>query len=327
MSTSQVLRFSTNDYPERDRTAACFDFFGRAVAGLVFETATDGPLLVEATVQSLEDLHLSSHSSTGLKVSLPPSMVSNDDLVLTSTSLGNWRSFQLGRETELGSNEAVLTSNADTGWQVQPGRRHGIAIRIPRARAMTRIPHFGAVLGHRIPADNNALMLLRGYLSTLRSGPPLSTPQLRMLVRDHIVDLIALVVGTSGDAHHAVMAGGGRAAVLQAMKSYIESNLDGSLSVERIAGVHRLSIRQVQRLFESDGTTLTEFVRDHRLLRAHRMLTSVSSAHRQISEIAFEVGFNDLSYFNRLFRRRFDASPGEVRAERLNSERTDGRPK
>ena len=37
----------------------------------------------------------------------------------------------------------------------------------------------------------------------------------------------------------------------------------------------------------------------------------------RISEIAYEVGFNDLSYFNRAFRRRFGHSPGEARKGRL----------
>jgi AraC-like DNA-binding protein len=33
----------------------------------------------------------------------------------------------------------------------------------------------------------------------------------------------------------------------------------------------------------------------------------------RISEIAYQVGFNDLSYFNRTFRRRFGPSPGAMR--------------
>ena len=32
-------------------------------------------------------------------------------------------------------------------------------------------------------------------------------------------------------------------------------------------------------------------------------------AERRISDIAFDCGFNDLSYFNRCFRRRFGLSP------------------
>ena len=37
--------------------------------------------------------------------------------------------------------------------------------------------------------------------------------------------------------------------------------------------------------------------------------------HRSISSIAFDLGFADLSYFNRTFRRRHEATPTEVRAQ------------
>jgi AraC-like DNA-binding protein len=66
-------------------------------------------------------------------------------------------------------------------------------------------------------------------------------------------------------------------------------------------------------LFERDGTTLTEFVRDQRLSRSRRILLNRQAQHLSISEIAYSVGFNDLSHFNRLFRRRFGCSPGEMR--------------
>jgi AraC-like DNA-binding protein len=33
-----------------------------------------------------------------------------------------------------------------------------------------------------------------------------------------------------------------------------------------------------------------------------------------VSSIAFDVGFGDLSYFNRTFKKRFGATPREVRA-------------
>jgi AraC-like DNA-binding protein len=43
------------------------------------------------------------------------------------------------------------------------------------------------------------------------------------------------------------------------------------------------------------------------------MLASPRFDHLRIGEIAYEVGFNDLSYFNRLFRRHFGMSPSEAR--------------
>ena len=45
--------------------------------------------------------------------------------------------------------------------------------------------------------------------------------------------------------------------------------------------------------------------------RAADLLARVSE--RRISDIAFDCGFNDLSYFNRAFRKRFGATPSELR--------------
>jgi len=51
-----------------------------------------------------------------------------------------------------------------------------------------------------------------------------------------------------------------------------------------------------------------------RLARAHRLLTDPRRTERTLTAIAFEVGFSDLSYFNRAFRRRFGATPSDARA-------------
>jgi AraC-like DNA-binding protein len=67
-------------------------------------------------------------------------------------------------------------------------------------------------------------------------------------------------------------------------------------------------------LFESDGTTFSRFLLDQRLARAHRMLNNPLPAERTISAIAYEAGFGDLSHFNRAFRRRYGATPSDIRA-------------
>ncbi|WP_094194055.1 helix-turn-helix transcriptional regulator [Bradyrhizobium viridifuturi] len=63
----------------------------------------------------------------------------------------------------------------------------------------------------------------------------------------------------------------------------------------------------------SDGTTFSEFVLDQRLARAHGLLVDPRRTGRSISTIAFEAGFGDLSYFNRAFRRRYNATPSDIR--------------
>jgi AraC-like DNA-binding protein len=66
-------------------------------------------------------------------------------------------------------------------------------------------------------------------------------------------------------------------------------------------------------LFERDGTTLTQFIRERRLARAYRMLTSPRFGHHRITDIALGCGFNDVSFFNRCFRARYGAAPSDIR--------------
>ena len=74
-----------------------------------------------------------------------------------------------------------------------------------------------------------------------------------------------------------------------------------------------MTVRYLHKLFESEGITYSEFVLGQRLARAHCLLTNPLHSRRAISTIAFELGFNDLSYFNRTFRRRYNATPSEIR--------------
>jgi AraC-like DNA-binding protein len=105
-----------------------------------------------------------------------------------------------------------------------------------------------------------------------------------------------------------------RAAKLQAIKSDIGQNLDRSdLSIAALAARHACTSRCVQRLFEMVGTTFTEYVLAQRLVRAYRKLVDPRYQSEKISAIAYDCGFNDVSYFNRMFRRHFAVAPSDVR--------------
>ncbi len=54
---------------------------------------------------------------------------------------------------------------------------------------------------------------------------------------------------------------------------------------------------------------------EQRLARAYRILSDARFVERNISAVAFESGFSDVSYFNRTFRKRFGAAPSEVRTK------------
>jgi AraC-like DNA-binding protein len=74
--------------------------------------------------------------------------------------------------------------------------------------------------------------------------------------------------------------------------------------------------RYVQRLFEAAGTTFSEFLIGQRLARAYRLLRDPGYSRAAISTIAYDVGFGDLSYFNRRFRRLYGFTPRDVRGDK-----------
>src|SRR5262249_37756430 len=129
-------------------------------------------------------------------------------------------------------------------------------------------------------------------------------------------DLMALTLGASRDAAEVTGGGGLRAARLSAIKSDIVNSFsEPELSLTQIAARHRVTPRYVQALFELEGATFSSFVLELRLAYCPCMLRDPMRAAKSISCIVYEAGFGDLSHFNRAFRRRFGATPSDVRAE------------
>ena len=89
---------------------------------------------------------------------------------------------------------------------------------------------------------------------------------------------------------------------------YVEDNMSRSdLSVEELSrelGMSRVHL--YKRLLQITGKTPIEFIRVIRLKRAAQLLRE-SQLH--VSEVAFEVGFNNPKYFSRYFKEEFGVLP------------------
>jgi len=107
---------------------------------------------------------------------------------------------------------------------------------------------------------------------------------------------------------------GVRAARLNEIKNHILGNLrQHGLSIHAVANRHGISVSYVRQLFAAEDTTFTEFVLQQRLAAADAMLRDPHFADRSVTAIAFEAGFGDVAYFNRIFRRRFGKKPADAR--------------
>jgi transcriptional regulator GlxA family with amidase domain len=158
---------------------------------------------------------------------------------------------------------------------------------------------------------------LTDYIKLAQDVHTITSPELQHLVVGHIHDLMAVMVGATREAAEAAEGRGMRAARLQAIKQDIARNIDqAELSLATIAARHGCTPRFIQRLFEAEYTTFTDYVLSQRLARAHRMLTDPRRAGDKISAIAFDAGFADLSYFNRAFRQFYGNTPSGIREAR-----------
>jgi len=92
---------------------------------------------------------------------------------------------------------------------------------------------------------------------------------------------------------------------------YVEENFDGSFSLNDLASRCALNSSYFSRSFrEKAGVPLFEYINRLRIDRACLLL---KNSDMTILDIAFSVGYNNLSFFNRYFKKLKDCSPGEYR--------------
>ncbi|OAF05499.1 hypothetical protein AYJ54_00915 [Bradyrhizobium centrolobii] len=160
-----------------------------------------------------------------------------------------------------------------------------------------------------------ALRLLDRYLRSLASFKEPPSSKLASTVGVHLLDLVAATLGPTAEAANIVTERGVKAAKLQAILAEVARRFsDPNFDLNNVAGALGMSRRYVQKLLEGTGKSFTEHLAGCRLERAFAMLTDPHHLHLAIIDIAFAVGFGDVSHFNRSFRRRFGETPSGVRA-------------
>lgn len=95
------------------------------------------------------------------------------------------------------------------------------------------------------------------------------------------------------------------------VKKYILENYKYELRLKTLADLANMSEGAFCRFFKlHTGRRLSDYIIDIRLGYATRMLIDTTDT---ISEISFKCGYNNLSNFNRIFRRKKGCSPTEFR--------------
>lgn len=303
-------------YPRGQHYEAFREEVCRSFCRMDIEPSVTDRLDCEVEIVRLGSLSLGAARGSSGWFSRTRSMISDgcDDFVLISAMDNSVIAQQNGGSIELRRSEmCLLEMNSSAGVALDNGNRF-TAIRIPRRELLSLCPAAEDMLMKPLGQEPSIRTLIQRYYALSAAAAASLDPEAQRLTARHMIDLVALLLRPNDDDARPGLQGGAAAARLRIIQSQVAAGLhDPDLSIVSIAERNSLSPKQVQRLFERKGTTFAQFVLEQRLLHARRTLGTPGAKVQKIATVAYTAGFGDLSYFNRVFRKRFGMTPTEWR--------------
>jgi AraC-like DNA-binding protein len=263
----------------------------------------------------LPDVTLASCTATPTRIESSKSAGDRDDIVFAFATTSRCRFESAAGPIEMPHQPGWLCERRGTGVELLERGRVD-TLHISRAALTARAPFANDLLNRSLDTDPAAAGLLaayyKGVLGNLHHGLDAHG---RGLVATHLIDLVTLCIAPSHLRAEAESRPGVRAARVNAILRVVACKAaNADLSAAQVAGSVGISERYVRELLQGTGKTFSEHLLEQRLLLAHKLLIDPYSGSRKIAEIALAAGFNDVSHFNRVFRRQFDDVPTAIRA-------------
>ncbi|SDT49419.1 AraC family transcriptional regulator [Bradyrhizobium canariense] len=239
----------------------------------------------------------------------------NDDRYCLARNTGS-RAAQVihrGREFTLRPGAMVLLK-LDEPFFSADGASHKrfTNVHLPMATLRALVADVDDLVGRELESGG-ALSLAMDYSDLLLQNSA-AVDEAGIAISAHLADLVSLGLGARGDLAQAAQRGGLRSVRRKTVLMILEKRFtEPDFSAQKLAAAAGLSERYVNELLYEAGASFTARLTELRLRKAAGLLARAGE-HR-ISDVAFDCGFNDLSYFNRCFRRRFGLTPSAARGK------------
>ena len=318
--------FSSADLPAQlddpERFRLWYDIYAAHWGECDIARQRDRPFFAHSEIVQIGEIGLSRFEATFDRMARNTRQTSadpRDNFLVAFNRGGRQGHVQRGREVVDEGGGALFFANTEAQIGQADGRAAVVGLCVPRALVLEQVPNAEDLLGTLLDRTNPATRHLGRYLDFLLASDDLGDGT---HIGTVLVDLVALALGARRDAADLAHMRGLRAARVQAIVAEISAGFANPAFTARDVAVKlRLAPHYVQNLLSETGVSFTERVLEQRLQRARAMLARPQGDRMRIGEIAWACGFNDVSYFNRCFRRRFGASPTEYRVGRDNGKR------
>jgi AraC family transcriptional activator of tynA and feaB len=305
--------WSTRDVPIRDQFAYWREAVGEAVLNVATEMPPSDDFSGEISCARYGDLRFAAFTSSPHHIVRRTAHIarsSHNHYLVSLQRSGVSRMQQCGRSCELQAGDIGIVDGSRPFSVAFPGAVDRIVAVIPSAMLQTRAPWLRdrpvGVMTH----DGVLHHSLRAYIERL-AGPDCESTQEAELLADNLCNLVTLLTARADSEHELAR---GRIADLDRMLAYLRRHIcDPDLSPQALADYMQVSVRTVHKRFEQSNITFRQWVLEQRLDACRRALGDPRCDPMTVSQIAYNLGFSDLSHFTKAFRARFGTPPGRYR--------------
>jgi AraC-like DNA-binding protein len=219
---------------------------------------------------------------------------------------------QLGREVRCDPGGFIL-ERGDEPYRFAYGASNELSVlKISRKSLAEKVRDPDRFCARTIDARSGLPALFTSMMHQLHSMP-LSAGRAAEVLGRQMVEVLALALDEGAGDDHQVRTSV-RSGHLRRAEQVIRKHLSNpALSPEMVAEACGISKRYLHELFGDTYQTVSQFIRDERLVAARDLISMAPSL--SMAEVSYRFGFCDQAQFSRLFKSKFGQTPSDWRRD------------
>ncbi|MCB1397335.1 MAG: helix-turn-helix domain-containing protein [Rhodobacter sp.] len=237
---------------------------------------------------------------------------SEEEFLITIPRLSPVEFRQMGREVRCDPGGFIL-ERGDEPYRFSYGATNELCVlKVTKKDLAEKIRNPDRFCAKVFDARGGVASLFTGMVQQLQAVP-VGDGRLATVLGRQMLELLSLTLDQTAEPDEGVGTVV-RAAHLRRAEQVILSNLSSpNLSPEMVADACGISKRYLHELFSDTNTTVSQFIREQRLIAARDEIAASDTV--SLAETAYRFGFSDQAQFSRLFKAMFGATPSGFRAQ------------
>ncbi|WP_432086351.1 helix-turn-helix domain-containing protein [Streptomyces sp. bgisy095] len=311
--------FDTSGLPEEDRAEAWWEVTALALVTTRFRLVEPESFGARIEAMALGTAQLSALSYSALLSQRTPQLIRRSDpehYQLALVTFGRQGIEQARNNVLLCPGDMVLYDSSrpfDAFAGTTRDRAESLVFQFPKKLLSLPAHRAERLLATRLSASGGTGRLLSQFLTGLAEEHATMRPHDMVRLGSIGLDLVTAVLAEHLDGDEG-RAGASRPHVLfLRISGFIQEHLGRPLTPAAIASAHRISLRYLQRIFQEQGTTVSDFIRQQRINRCRRDLADPALRNVPVHAIGARWGFPRPADFGHAFRKAVGMPPGRYR--------------